>query len=225
MKWKTMTPKEAYNITRPFRGFWDRMENPSLLKHVSTMTFYNISSDKKAVALLNLNNSQIKLISKNIFFKKYKDFFSEDIYSQSLLKKHYPLEDLYITSKGLTTQEDFFLAEDIMENLQKIKKSDLKIGTVYTSILEKDLLFLGDMKVFFTVGHHNKQTLIFDDILYDLSSKRLFYADNITLLEEKNSNISINRYLPRSEIEKKIKSYRNRNIIANSFKEITWRPF
>lgn len=219
-----MTPKEAYHITRPFKGFWG-MEKPIPLKYIDTMSIFRTDTNNRSHISL-YNSSKVKVISKNVFLKKYKKFFSENINRDSLTEINYPTEDLYITSKGITTQEDFFLAEDTMSQINKIKTKELDIGKTYISILEKKMLFLGNIKISFTVMGNISQSIVFKNILYDLSTERLLYSDNIVLLEE-DTLINIVGNISRFELRKKIFNYRGmgRNIDVNEQREITWEQF
>ena len=58
-----------------------------------------------------------------------------------------------LRSIGLISLEEFYEAEDIMENFIKLKKRDLEINKIYTSINEKKYKYIGKFK-------NNKDNLI-----------------------------------------------------------------
>ena len=219
-----MTPKEAYNITREFKGFWG-MEKPTPLKYITSILGSAVEYHPKYLSDVFLcDGSKIKKISKNIFNKRYNKYFLDEGVINNFQETKCPTEPVYITSKGITNEDDFYLAEEVIETLDKIKTKDLKLGNIYTSILEKRLIFIGDIKVYFTEGHFNNMTLVLENLLSDIDSGRLFYANNIILLEEEHhDNLPDN--ISRIELERKIKSYKNLNTLANPNKPLTWKPF
>ena len=47
-----------------------------------------------------------------------------------------------ITSIGLVSEDDFYLAQDIMENLEKIPKKELVLNEVYMALNGKEYIYL-----------------------------------------------------------------------------------
>ena len=96
-----------------------------------------------------------------------------------------------LTSAGLVTEEEFFLAEDIIEEQETIRKRDLIIGDRYLSISGKKYLYMGQMKYFYDEADFTLEI----NYLYDLKLNKFVQNDSVKLIEyigENKEGVRIN---------------------------------
>jgi len=175
-----MTSKKAYHITRKFKhnGIYKR---PKLLEKWF-FYFFNLKDE------LNLSCHEYGMnfyFTNKKFDKLFKDIPLEDPI-QVEEGNHYTnvIGRYAMTSIGLVKEEDFLLAEDILENTPKIKKKDLIIGNRYKSILGKEYIYLDSIEyALFNVPFLNSEYL-----LYDIKRKKRVNLSSIHLVEEIENN-------------------------------------
>ena len=185
-----MNIKTAYHYTKKFNtkrfnGYSGLPSKPVILEDIFIAT-----DNSKITVLLREHNFITKAISLKVFDRKYKKYFGRDIYLYRDNSSYLPTEPLYITSKGLIPEDDYLLAEDIMEQMVPIKRKELILGMKYKSIVDKEYLYIGDINGVASIYFDNKieNNFIAKDILLDLKTNRLVYFSNILLLEEINLN-------------------------------------
>ena len=173
-----MTTEKAYNITRPF-----------INRHrkVYPRSYSNIEIYQQGhkYITMKLETGTYRFLGQNLFKKKYLnnenlnlENIKEDNFLSYLIK-----EDLYHTSIGLVSPEEFHLAEDIIENIQRITPKNLETGKKYKSISGKRYIALGDIEYkenFLGSGRR----MFLKNILYDIKSERIVKAESIKLVEE-----------------------------------------
>jgi len=234
-----MDIKTAYHYTREFKGFFC-MEKPVELQEVM---IYQRKMLKNGVVYFR-TATNIKKVSLNVFLKKYAKYFDlseindlkkdltdeyKEEYDLYTTKTYYikPKKTglLYICSKGLITIDDYFLAQDMMEQIIPIRKNEMIVDNTYKSILDKEYVYLGKVKInaTFVTDFSIDEEEIIDDLLFEVSSKRLVYRSNILLLEEMGKTIfSID--IKDSEIIKKLHIFDDilatGTIVINDFTQI-----
>ena len=151
----------------------------------------------KNVEIISFNLSFSKYISFERYVKKYSDF-NEDM---NLIGEY------YFSSIGFISQEDYFLAEDILST-DKIKNKDLKYGYKYLGIDGKEYTYIDNLNIksididfenlLFTKGI--KKGIfqffvidsLFDTKLIQINSKKvikeLYFDDNIRKIEKSMFN-------------------------------------
>jgi len=192
-----MTIKEAYKNTINFTGFYKKKkEKVEKLNEIVLFSNWN-EEDNKNCSYVQLRSSYLKKkISENVFKKRYSKYFDKNL---EINKYYKPKEPLYITSRGLITEEEYFLSKEIMKQIIPIRKNELIVGMKYKSVLEKEYLYIGDIdgRIFVKMkfGNDLKYDFTIKSILLDLKTNRLVYFSNIMLLEEvgfHNKTISYN---------------------------------
>ena len=132
---------------------------------------------------------------------------------------------LYICSKGLITIDEYFLAQDMMEQIIPIRKNEMIVDNTYKSIVDKEYIYIGKVKVkaSLVTDFSIEEEEIIDDLLFEVSTKRLVYRSNIVLLEDIGI-VDSNRYINESEIMRKLSVFNGLvaigTIIINDFKQI-----
>ena len=235
-----MDIKTAYHYTREFKGFFC-MEKPVELQEVM---IYQRKMLKNGVVYFR-TTTNIKKVSLNVFLKKYAKYFDlseindlkkdltdeyKEEYDLYTTKTYYikPKKTglLYICSKGLITIDDYFLAQDIMEQIIPIRKNEMIVDNTYKSILDKEYIYLGKVKVNASLvsDFSIEEEEIIDDLLLDVSFKRLVYRSNIVLLEDIGI-VDSNRYINEIEIMRKLSIFNGflaaGTIVINDFTQIT----
>jgi len=175
-----MTSKEAYHITRNFKhnGTYKR---PKLLEKWF-FYFFNLKDE------LNLSSHEYGMnfyFTNKKFDKLFKDIpleepieVEEGNYYNNVIGRY------AMTSLGLVKEEDFLLAEDILENTPKIKKRYLIIGNKYKSIIDKEYIYLGRIEY----ALFNVPFLTSDYLVYDIKRKKRVNLSSIHLTEEIGNN-------------------------------------
>lgn len=178
-----MTQKEAYDITRPFYcyvgGF---IHTLSAQKPIKEKVFYFIiykryvsisykNEKDQFVPIKNIKRSKYNKYFKNStsFYEVY-TYFDGDFYQESNVDKlNKSNGEVVFTSKGFVSVLEFFDAEHIMNNREKIKRVDLIVGEKYLSITGDEYFYLGDENgKYKCLNSKNKQILLSSIKLIDL---------------------------------------------------------
>ena len=181
-----MTVKDAYKNTMDFTGFYKKKkEKVTKLKEIYIFSLWQEDNNAEYKSIHLRTSHNVKKLSRSVFEKKYSKYFSKNIRKNQYYE---PSEPLYITSKGLITEEDYLLAQDIMSQIIPIRKNELMVGMKYKSILEKEYLYIGDISGYIErnmeFGINKKYKVNCHSLLLDLKTNRLVYFSNILLLEE-----------------------------------------
>ena len=137
----------------------------------------------------NINVKNLKNIDLNEFKNKYfLNHLFEDYSDISIYKYN---QNYVFTSNGFISLDDFFLAKDIIEQTEKIKKRDIIENNVYKDIRGKKVVYI------------KNQHPMFLDQLFDLNKKVVYNRNSLSLIEDlgsaskdelKKIKLSLNRF-------------------------------
>ena len=197
-----MTLKTAYNITRPFyKRYIDNNPFPisSFEIHVFKEIVYFFRDTDKSKYFIRMKVKQ--------FNKEFNKYELEEITADkdNQTEKYKIISTDMMTAKGIVSEDDYFLAEDIMNEQKTIKKKDLIQGDKYLGINGEEYIYLGNL--YFT-NILEKLTRIEAPLIFNIKRGRLALLNSIRLVEYLGSNkeklrIDINSYLlPNKESSK-----------------------
>ena len=154
-----MNISTAKEITKPF--FNMKAKRYPLL--ASDWEF--ILEDESVYLISKENNVKYYFSSINTYAKMYMfGVFKDDILNNKLKKS------AYFTSIGFVSVDDFFLAEDMLENSQFIPRKDLLLNKVYLTDKGKEYLYINIseknifMKEYNLISKENKSWNAFIDL-------------------------------------------------------------
>ncbi len=131
-----MTIREAYNIKRRHKTGIITLP-PFALNNLSFRVY------KYSVKIVSPVYETIYVsISKEIFLEQKKKFNIKFMYSYDDFDEYQLHERVFVTSQGVVSEEDFELAGDIIDNLQTIKKKELREDIKYISDKGKEYFYL-----------------------------------------------------------------------------------
>ena len=179
-----MTNERAYNITRSFVSMGSLFEKED-------KRFTETSLFKGRLFYLNdviypfyfyvKNFSKEKNIKENILEITHKNEVDSITFKNPL----------YFTSVGIITEDEYLLAEDIMENHHIISQKDLVQRYIYESSNGRKYIYLGDIKIF-----HDETIFNLNNMFYDIKYKKIINFSSlriINLLENSIKIININK--------------------------------
>lgn len=135
-----MTIKTAYAITRNFKT--SLFSFPPIFFEKDNLVFRVY---KNTVQIVSPSfNVTYKNITKKQFLKQKDLFDISFVYSYDDYNEYLINEDIYLTSIGIVSRDDYFLAKDIMEGLNTIPKKELKEDIVYLSDKGNKYYYLKD---------------------------------------------------------------------------------
>ena len=180
-----MTINRAYNITRNFQK--DGIEFiPGLITNGffcsstnNTIDFCSFTSEH--FSYFNISKKEFKTnFLDNHNFHISDEEFNEDL-AYSIQK---PIGEYAITSIGLITMDEFYLAQDFIEKQQKIKKTNMEFKQTYLSNKGKKYIFLGDL-----LSNYGTNIIYsLKDCLFDISLSKIVKLNSIKLIEEINND-------------------------------------
>ena len=170
-----MTLLEAYKITKSFKTYF-RKEKPFLTSEVLLIKKDNYGRTIHYYWVLNPDGNRIKqIMSKN----KYDSYNIKEISDPKYTMLMKEIEaNMFLTSVGLVIEEDFYLAEDIMENTEFLKRKDLEIDSVYLDIKGREFLYTGDLII-----NPGKRETLYKSQLFDLKKELFIHFTSIKLVE------------------------------------------
>ena len=186
-----MTTKESFDITKAYtkNGFKFKPE-------IKSGYYFHFKFGEVYLSNVDLNDFNLQKISLKQFNKlKYKINQTRLIEMKERFSFPYNINnnDVFeilgfyaFTSIGLVSEEDFYLAEDMIENQITIKKNNLEIGMVYESNTGKEYIHIGEIRI--TSGEEETHNL--GKTLYDISAGKTRRIDAVKLINElrKNNN-------------------------------------
>jgi len=180
-----MTMHRAYNITRDFQK--DGIEFiPGLITNGffcsstnNNIDFCSFTSEHFSYFTISQKEFKTNFLD-NPNFHISDEEFNQDL-SYSIQK---PIGEYAITSIGLITMDEFYLAQDFIEQQHKIKKTNLEFKQTYISNKGKKYIFLGDL--FSNYGTNVMYTL--KDCLFDISLNKIVKLSSIKLIEKINND-------------------------------------
>jgi len=117
---------------------------------------------------------------------------------KNIVKDNKLIDGAYFTSIGFVSAEDFFLAEDILENIKKIKLSEMKEGHIYLSDKGKEYLFIKEEIQTNTYvkdnnfTHFRKKRIQRENTLYDITFRKYVKFNSVKLIKEVNRDFNDN---------------------------------
>jgi len=179
-----MTNERAYNITRSFVTMGCLFEKEDK-RFTETSLFKG--------RLFYLNNTTYP------FYFYVKNFSKEKTIKENILEITHKSEvdcitfkiPLYLTSVGVITEDEYLLAEDIIDNHSTIYKKDLVENAIYEASNGKKYTYLGDFKILFLGVLYDLK-----DMFYDKKYNKLITFSSlkiVNLLEYSEKNININK--------------------------------
>jgi len=183
-----MTIHRAYNITRDFQkdgiqfipgliteGFFCSSTNNNIdfCSFTTSEHFSYFTISQKEFKINFLDNPHFTISEKDTYF---------DL--PYLIQK--PIGEYAITSIGLITMDEFYLAQDFIEKQQKIKYMDMEINQTYLSNTGKKYIFLGDL----ISRYGTNINYLLKDSIFDISLSKIVKLNSIKLIEEINNDYS-----------------------------------
>jgi len=157
-----MTVREAYKITKFFKhGHFSYP--PFCISEITIREYQNTVQIGSPIYDVNYVR-----ITKRQFLKQKEKFNFKLTYSYDDFKEYFYGRKLYLTSIGLVSEEDYFLAKDTIDNLKTIPKKELLEDTLYLSDKGKE---------YFYIKSHNGQ-------VYDKKLKKQILKDSVRLVQE-----------------------------------------
>lgn len=198
-----MKQSEAYHLTRKFILNGENLE-PEVLSG-----FYFIKRDSYYI-LKNIHKSvffEYTVLSENAFNKRFSNLTIEKLTREGFVLKnpyirevneieyifnhekyvYFINQPMALTSQGLAEEEEFELAKEIIENINPIRKKDMKIGSIYKGIDGNFYLYID--KIYGCEDQMislNKR----DYIIYRSSIKLIECVKDITKLTYIGNNVS-----------------------------------
>jgi len=185
-----MTLLEAYTITKPFYTNYEK-EKPFLSSEISLI---KTKINGMTRHYFWVRNSEGKTVEKLISKKKYDSYnIKEEVNSIMLIKKIE--ENMFITSVGLVSEEEFYKAEDIMENTKYLKRREVEIDSLYLDVKGRELIYIGTLIV--KPEHATKSEYKFQ--LFDIEMERFIDFASVKLVEfssiyKENIYVNIGRF-------------------------------
>jgi len=171
-----MTILEAYNITKSFQTYFGK-EKPFLSSEIMLIKIKNFNRLIHYYWFVGQNGNRIK---KTMSKKTYDSYIVKEIENTSSNKSLKKIdESLFLTSVGLVSEEDFYKAEDIMENTKFLKRRDLEIDSVYLDIKGREFLYIGDL----IINPENRKEKIYKSQLLNLENKMFIYFSSLKLVK------------------------------------------
>jgi len=182
-----MTLLEAYNITRTFETNYEKVKPFSS----SEIDLIKTTIDEKVKYYYWVHHhEEDRIIAKTMSKKKYNSYDIKEDHNSVITKKTIK-EKMFLTLVGLVTEEDFYLAEDIMENTKFLKKKDLDIDSVYLDIKGRELLYTGNLIM--NQGYITEKT--YKSQLFNIKKSRFLNVSSLKLVKfsyKYKKNIHIN---------------------------------
>jgi len=170
-----MTLLEAYNITRVFETNYEK-EKPFSSSEIELI---KTTIDKKVKYYYWIHHHEDdRIIAKMMSKKKYNSYDIKEKHNNIMTKKRIE-EKMFLTSIGLVSEEDFYLAEDIMENTKFLKKKDLEIDSVYLDVKGREFLYTGNLIM--NQGYMTEK--IYKSQLFDIKNNRFLNLSSLKLVE------------------------------------------
>jgi len=144
-----------------------------------------ILEDESVYLVSDENHLKYYFSSLNTYSKMYLfGPFKHDINDNKLL------ESSYYTSCGFVSEDDFFLAEDVISQNIKFKLSQMNNRNLYLSDNGKEYLYIFEYKLeiikerFITTGKIIKERFINKNVLYDISNRKFIKFSSVNIITD-----------------------------------------
>ena len=172
-----MNLQDAYNYTRPF-VFAGIKITPSedtlyFILMIHHIPYLGIKENNKPIVIKQFSKHKENMINKYSIADFQSLYGNRNFYHPENFDEVFEIKSNFIfTSKGFIDIETFYLAQDIYNSFNFIKKRDIKEGYKYLDILGRELIYIKD--------RHS----VYDDQLFNFKIKYLYHRSSIKLTEE-----------------------------------------
>jgi len=171
-----MTIKRAKELTRPF------IKNSKEYSPIVSSDWTFSIEDSKVILTSIFSSISLEFLTLSSYSENY--IFSP----YYLINNNSLVGNYYLTSVGLIKEEEYFIAEDLIEQLNNpIKKKDLIPGHIYLSDKGLKHIYLGVLSATAIINDYNslnKLLVSTDNLSYNLSTNKLVKSQSIRFILE-----------------------------------------